>query len=447
MIKRNRLILVFVALILIHSGCANKSSERQIQITESSEIQIEEQITESSNYSAQDKEPIYLNDAYDLISVVEKTHPAFVLDDIRDDYEQEKQEFINSITSETTKDEFILLVRKYLTVFQDGHTFVVNDTNKRFLDVNCRAAGKDLFLINEDGSLSKDRITHIGGVPLYQILETVQDYHVAENDAAKDLNNSMWALNDEVLNLAGCDIDSGFAELTVDQNGTFYKKKISFVSKDIYECYNYTFGITSRKIDNIYYIDMNICEENKNLETQINKLKKALESGVTKIIIDVTNNRGGNSKACTRLLNAMGMTPPSYGCFIRYSELAHENRGVPSEGFEKYDPDKTQAKRNEKINLVVLTNERTYSSATMIAVFVKDGGLGTIIGTPSSNSPSAYGDILYYQLPVSKINVAISYKRFLRPDTNADQRILIPDIVTEYNADILQTAMDYLSKS
>lgn len=120
--------------------------------------------------------------------------------------------------------------------------------------------------------------------------------------------------------------------------------------------------------------------------------------------------------------------------------------GLHQEGFEKYDPDKTTAKRNEKIKLVVLTDEGTFSSATMMAVFVKDGCLGTIIGRPSKNSASNYGDILPYQLPDSGIIVGISYKRFLRPDTEADPKVVMPDIVTEYGQDILQTAIDYLDK-
>ena len=109
------------------------------------------------------------------------------------------------------------------------------------------------------------------------------------------------------------------------------------------------------------------------------------------------------------------------------------------------EPDRTTAKNNESIDLVVLTNERTFSSATMLAVYVKDGGLGTIIGTPSVNAPSSYGDILYYKMPKTGLEVTISYKKFLRPDTEADQRILLPDIITDYYDDALETAIDYLS--
>ena len=40
----------------------------------------------------------------------------------------------------------------------------------------------------------------------------------------------------------------------------------------------------------------------------------------------------------------------------------------------------------------VLTSKNTYSSATVLAVTLSINNLGEIIGEPSSNSPSSYGD-------------------------------------------------------
>jgi len=51
----------------------------------------------------------------------------------------------------------------------------------------------------------------------------------------------------------------------------------------------------------------------------------------------------------------------------------------------------------------------------------------------------------YYTLPNSRVEVPISYKRFLRPDTEADPRILMPDICTEYGEDIPEKAVVYLN--
>lgn len=448
---KKTLIALFLTFLIIQSGC---TSERNTIVEENTDIEtiVEEhtdiEMIESENDNNLPKEQvsIYLEDALDLINVLESTHPAFSLGDISENYEQEKQNFINSINENTSETDFILLAKKFLTVLQDGHTGIQKHSNMQFLNLNCHAVENELFLINKDGSLSETSVIKIRGKAIEEIFKTVQEYYVAENESAKVLNNSIWALNQEVLKLAGCEITDNSTNVTMNENGAISNKQVNFVYINIYENYKYRNEIESKMIDDIFYIDMNICNDNRELDENITKLTEAIKNGVTKIIIDVRDNPGGNSMACTKLLNAMGMSVPNYGTYIRFSELAHDKYDMyPSEGFEQHDPDKTTAKRNENIELVVLTNEWTYSSATILATLVKDGNLGTLIGTPSSNSPSCYGDILKYRMPNSRIEASISFKRFLRPDTETDQRILMPDIVTQHNDDILKVAIDYLN--
>ncbi len=387
------------------------------------------------------KEQDFLEDALDLISVIED------LEDISEKYKPGKQEFIDSIKENTSKDEFIFLVRKYLTLLQDGHTKVEGNTNKKFLDLDYYAVDDEMFLLEEDGSISEIQITEIGGVAIARVYNTVQTYFTAENETASHLNNNMWALNYEVLKLAGCDISKNSVDIIINENGLRSEDKIKFVKKDVYKSYKYSTEIESKVIDDIFYIDMNTCNNNKKLDTQVTKLKEAIENGITKIIIDVRDNPGGNSEACEKLLHAMDMSAPDYGIYIRYSDLVNMKYAtIPSDGFEQVEPDKTTAKSNNKIDLVVLINEKTFSSATMMGVFVQDGSLGTLIGQPSSNAPSDYGDIAYYKLPNSKFKVSISHKKYLRPDIEADQKTLSPDIITEYNEDALMLAIDYLNE-
>ena len=74
---------------------------------------------------------------------------------------------------------------------------------------------------------------------------------------------------------------------------------------------------------------------------------------------------------------------------------------------------------NPDVDLVVLTDEGTFSSATMLAVFVRDGKLGTLIGRPSSNKPNHFGDILYVQLENTGAFCTVSHKQWQRPDAEA----------------------------
>jgi C-terminal processing protease CtpA/Prc len=71
-------------------------------------------------------------------------------------------------------------------------------------------------------------------------------------------------------------------------------------------------------------------------------------------------------------------------------------------------------------NVYVLTSPKTFSSATMFSVYLQDNDLGKVIGEPSGNRPSAYGDVLSFQLPNSKLIFNTTYKYFIRPDATKD---------------------------
>ena len=121
--------------------------------------------------SAQEYEASYRGDALALIAVVEDTHPAFDLDDVDDGYEQAKQDFIDSITEDTTEDEFVLLIQRYLATLRDAHTMVHRVYSSDFLDLNALAIGDELILLDSDDNLTDTRITHIEACQSRQFLK------------------------------------------------------------------------------------------------------------------------------------------------------------------------------------------------------------------------------------------------------------------------------------
>ena len=80
----------------------------------------------------------------------------------------------------------------------------------------------------------------------------------------------------------------------------------------------------------------------------------------------------------------------------------------------------------------------------MLATYVQDGKLGTIIGRPSINAPNCFSDTVQYQMKQSQFWVNISTSQLLRPDVMADSKTLVPDIMTEIGEDSLQKAIEYL---
>ena len=62
-------------------------------------------------------------------------------------------------------------------------------------------------------------------------------------------------------------------------------------------------------------------------------------------------------------------------------------------------------------------------------VIVHDNDLGTIVGEPTGNMPSCYGDILSFQMPTTGFAFSVSFKKFLRPEPENDpEDALYPDI-------------------
>ncbi len=195
----------------------------------------------------------------------------------------------------------------------------------------------------------------------------------------------------------------------------------------------------------VFYIDFNECDTGKTLNAVCRQLKTALRAGISRVIVDARDNPGGNSNACEKILNTMGMRVPSYGVVRRNSPLAAKQRGYgKKDGVVEHSRSLDGAKQNPDVSLIVLVNDGTFSSATMLAVWVQDGKLGSVVGYPSANAPTSFGDILNYTLPRTGVEVIMSHKQFQRPDADANQTTLTPDVLVPYGEDALTTALALL---
>jgi hypothetical protein len=384
-------------------------------------------------------------DAEQLVSIVESAHPAFSIPAMPQGYDDAKKTFLAAALKEMTVDDFSWLANTYLTSFKDGHTQISFSSSTQSLDIAWIANGSKLLLLDAEGKLTGKQVTEIGGVAVEQVFQTVGRMSAAENDAGKDANDTLLSGCATVLQRAGVSTDTGHVALTLKDGSQTTTQDVAFIQKDPYAVYSSATIITSSMVGDVFYIDFNHCNAGTELDSTVAKLKNAVAAGTKKVIIDVRDNPGGNSQTCETLLGAMGMKAPGFGSYTRYSPLASEQEGSWQKSGSTTRPvNPGEAKGNANIALIVLTNEYSFSAATMLGVFVQDGKLGTIIGRASGNSPSNYGNALDYQLTNSRIHGSVSFKRWLRPDAKGDQKTLQPDVVVPVGGDSLQAALDYL---
>lgn len=378
-----------------------------------------------------------------IVDIMESTHPIF-LEEVPEKYYTAKDELLSVSNQAMTVGELQYKVSRYLSSINDGHTSLWW-TENMFLDIDWKYLDGNLYLLDSDKKLTNKVITKIGDVDIDKIVESIKVNFPAENYVAEAKNIESFLKGKLVLENVGVDCTKDIL-VTLSNGGKEDILEVELRNGPEYRAINN--GIYSKVIhENIAYIRLGTCDVNSALKTVIEDIEKYKNEGIKDYIIDVIDNPGGTSESCSMLLEALNMKGGTYGGITRFSPLAQEQLGyLRKSGYMEYKSNNNAVKNND-INLYILTNENTFSSAQMLAVWVSDGNLGKIIGRPSSNMPSNYGDVLKFQMKNSKLIGQISHKKFIRPDIRKDkERVLEPDIYVEYGDDILDKAIDYMKK-
>lgn len=389
-------------------------------------------------------------DAADLVATLERTHPLFLTEPYPETYLAAREAFLASAPNSKTQADFRLAVSLYLNSLNDGHTGVRRQSNAfapKNAQIRVAALGSDFFLLDDNGQLTSEKITAVGGVPVTDIFSVVDAYFPAENQTAKDANHSKRMLNYDLLKLAGCALSEDAVTVAIDENSQTREQSVSFGEEPLLRTNYYAEDTVAscETMGDVFYLDFNECETGKTLDAVCAVLRQALKQGVSRVVVDARDNPGGDSNACQQILGAMGMSTPSYGVVRRNSPLASAQRGYwRKNGVVEHKRSLDGAYQNPNVSLIVLVNDGTFSSATMLAVWVQDGKLGRVVGYPSANAPTSFGDILLYTLPRTGVEAIMSHKQFQRPDANADQTTLTPDVLVPYGEDALPAALALL---
>jgi hypothetical protein len=423
---------------------------------------------------ASDNPQDYSTDAAFIVETVEAVHPIFIVEDMLPAYYNDyRAEYLAATAQPLTRAEFNLDTRRYFSALLDGH--MSSQFDYRYwgniklplildptLDTRFAAQNSRLFLEQEPAT----EVLAIGGVPVAEVLYQVDRHFYSENDSDRLHKYAGQARAKTVLQRAGAQIYARwghtYADLTLSNNGEISTRPVRFINTaTVLQRYflpgqaQPSYIIRHEMMGEVFYISLRVFVDGDHITEVADAIEQAVASGTRKFVVDLRGNGGGNSEAGRRLLAAMGITTPNFGGTRRVSDLAQEQRGNPEywdiESLDElagqpsihYAPDAQCAANPQNVFVSVLTDTMSYSSSRMMATWVQDGGLGNIIGEPSSNSPSSFGDMLSATLPKSKLVCTVSYTRWLRPDANADQDTLWPDIMVPAD-DALDVALEYL---
>ena len=430
-----KLLCVILALAML-TGCGNQNELPTEELVEvpTEELLVEEELQLS----------VYEEDAMYLIEQVEALHPCFVMDDTPKNYDDVKMNYLEAMKHCTEYHQFMEETLRYISVLGDIHTNVgVIGLGEKILNLNSFWYEDTLWLEDETGLMTDIKILSIGGVEPSKLWVALKELFPFENESGYGFYK-YHIVFDTVLSLAGVNVEQQQLEVVFEKNGNKYSEQrdLLTLSDWVVENPDTIFSqrptATYKILDNVFYLDLNRFQVDSSLNKATDALKEAIANGTKKVIVDLRGNSGGNSLAGSQILKAMGMSEPAYSWYTR-------NKG--SQIINKYEPlIENKGSANPNVDLIVLSDEITFSSGTMFCIWTQDGNLGKVIGRPSANSPNCYGDVTRGTLPNTKTRYQISFKQWKRPDANANPDIMELDVYVPADTDALSVALEMLAE-
>jgi hypothetical protein len=190
------------------------------------------------------------------------------------------------------------------------------------------------------------------------------------------------------------DFASGYRSVLEGKKVPLYLHNYSSTYWDVYLKENETFYIAYNKCANATDISF---------KDFTNSIKDSIESNkVSKVVLDLRNNSGGNSEVIRPLLTYL------------------QNSSFNSEG-----------------KLFIVIGNHSFSSAVMDAIYFKQNTASILVGEPTGGKPNGYGEVQSFILPNSELNIQYTVKYFNQ--VAGDPESLFPD----YNIEL--TSQDFIN--
>lgn len=205
------------------------------------------------------------------------------------------------------------------------------------------------------------------------------------------------------------------------------------------------------------------CEVNKEFNTTLERfVAEVRQLKLRKVAIDLRGNPGGDSSVALAILRAFGHAPSNaFSVDVRVSPelsaaqpafdpanmspileklglqpLAPNARHYTLAGnlvlaqLAQRLPPEPSGIEKPTVDLYVLVDGGTFSSAALFAGLVRDNGLGMLVGEPTGNSASFNASEIHLDVPHLPYFLNLSTARLLRPDANAGPaQTLLPDVL------------------
>ncbi len=342
-------------------------------------------------------------------------------------YKISEQEFKNQVVAIRNEIDqldqvgFTMRLSKILSAVGDGHTNIKFDYSRfHFFPVNFKVLADGIFVrsINEQnkGALAA-RLVSIGGIPVDEIRKRLGQ--LLPHDNLPGLNNMLdnQMNTAEFLQAIGAANRVGTTEFLLEKDGGQLKVPLKPVSmleargRLNWAMPQYQVPLYQQKSQLSHWNDW--IADHKTIYFKYNRCRDAAgfnklvngtigfiqQNDVQRFVLDLRDNGGGDSRIFAPLLQYI----------------------------------KSNKNLNQKGRLFVITGRRTFSSAVLNTIDMKQNTNAITVGEATGGKPNHFGEVKTFQLSNTKLNVQYSTKHFTRiKGSNADS--MTPDVVVDLDS-------------
>ncbi len=331
---------------------------------------------------------------------------------------------------------------------RDGHTRLSTDQISRdHIDLPLLIWTSDGLIVKKSGAFLRkgDKIISIGGMAadgLQKELEALYPAEIPEWVRA-NINVVAQGIYLRRLNLVG---RNNTIEIRYERDDRVSVKKMQLhtsgasLYKRISEAFAYADSVKMKwRIDkehDLGIIEINKCKTDNQTAEEFREFFAAVrENDIGNIAVDLRRNSGGNDGIASQFLSFVAVK--SY-MFIG-NQLRYNNPGE----FRELKPEDPPPFGG---NIYLFTSNSTFSAATDFTVVLQANSIAKVIGQPTGNTASFFGNPTYFSMPDCKLgfNCATTHYKAPVEDDNQDKAV-IPDFKVEYTSrDIIENEDPWL---
>ncbi|NFO13621.1 peptidase S41 [Clostridium botulinum] len=385
-------------------------------------------VTNSPMIKSEDRNEKFIADIEFLKKELPKKHKNLFFSKSKEEFNDEIDSLINNV-SRYSDEEINGELAKIIVSINDSHTNV-DIMGSLAYPLSFFQFGDDIYLVDGDSEYKEywgKKLVSINGYSIENLKEKLEPFISKDNEAISKNQFSVLLKCVEVLKLSGI-VKEDNATFTFEglSNADVMIKPVTMeeymnirtLSSD--EEFKNRFPISKQNSNDNYwfkyieeentvYVKYNSCMEMK--EYSFSDFTKDVfnvidTKNATKLVVDLRDNGGGNSRI-----------------------------------FEVFlDEIKKRENTNKVGNLYAIIGRRTFSSAVLNAMSLRNETNSTLIGEPTGGKPNHFGEVKTIHL--SNVNIDVNYSSNYFKTSDEDTDSIYPDIEINLNAESFFNGQD-----